>query len=463
MAFVLIHHVEERLPANRFANVSPMPVLEVLHGVAVRPNHVYVAPEGKRITFRNGALRFTDPLEGASHPIDAFCIALASERKGHCIGVLLSGAGSDGTVGLQSIRAAGGLTFAQDPHSAKIAAMPQHAISAGAVDLVMWPRRIAAELARMSRNPAAPGRSVGREHLRSFIESVQGEMRAVSEELLTSIEELQNTNEELICVSEELRLANGQMGLLNLELERRNSELQDVSGELNNILASARVPILLLDASRRIRRYTPAAGELFSLASSDIGRPFREVQCNFGVSDWEPLLAEVADTLKPVEQEVCDRNGRWYVLQLRVFETADSRFSGVLLTFLDIDPVRKRLEQLLQSRQHAFCIVESMRESLLVLDDQLVVQMANRAWYETFRLTPEETLGQPLFKIDAGKWDMPSLRKHLEGVLSNGGSFDDFALEHEFPAIGCSRRLRASVQPMSKTGNGADLILLRIG
>ena len=87
------------------------------------------------------------------HPIDEFCSALAREQKAAAIGVILSGSGSDGTLGLRAIKAEGGVTFAQDPKTAAWPAMPVSAISAGVVDFVLPPARIAAELARISRHP----------------------------------------------------------------------------------------------------------------------------------------------------------------------------------------------------------------------------------------------------------------------------------------------------------------------
>ena len=87
------------------------------------------------------------------HPIDEFFAALAREQKAAAIGVILSGSGSDGTLGLKAIKAEGGVTFAQDPKTAAWPAMSTSAISAGAVDFVLPPGGIAAELARIGRHP----------------------------------------------------------------------------------------------------------------------------------------------------------------------------------------------------------------------------------------------------------------------------------------------------------------------
>ena len=107
------------------------------------------------MTIREGVLRLAprSELHGPQRPIDDFSIALAEEQGSAAIGVVLSGTGSDGTYGLKAIKAAGGVTFAQDPKTAQWPAMPMSAITAGSVDFVLPPKRIAAELARIGRHP----------------------------------------------------------------------------------------------------------------------------------------------------------------------------------------------------------------------------------------------------------------------------------------------------------------------
>jgi two-component system CheB/CheR fusion protein len=162
MAFVLIQHLEpkhESALTNLLSKATNMVVVEVSDGMAVEPNCVYVIPPNKDMTIRKGTLRLAprSPGSGLQRPIDDFLIALAEEQGDAAIGVVLSGTGSDGTYGLKAVKAAGGVTFAQDPKTAQWAAMPMSAITAGAVDFVLSPKRIATELARVSRNPYLAG------------------------------------------------------------------------------------------------------------------------------------------------------------------------------------------------------------------------------------------------------------------------------------------------------------------
>lgn len=158
MAFVLIQHLEpkhESALTTLLSKTTSMPVVEVSDGIAVEPSRVYVIPPNKSMTIRKGALRLAPRSEvsGLQRPIDDFSIALAEERGNAAVGVVLSGTGSDGTYGLKAIKAAGGVTFAQDPKTAQWPAMPMSAITAGSVDFVLSPKRIAAELARIGRDP----------------------------------------------------------------------------------------------------------------------------------------------------------------------------------------------------------------------------------------------------------------------------------------------------------------------
>jgi len=158
MAFVLVQHLDpehESLLTRLLSHATRMPVTEVVEGVTVEPDHVYVIPPNKALGIRNGDLhllarRRQDP----KHlPVDAFFHSLAENEGGRAIGVILSGVASDGTVGLAAIKAAGGITFAQDSQSAKYDGMPRSAIAAGCVDFVLPPEGIARELKRISLHP----------------------------------------------------------------------------------------------------------------------------------------------------------------------------------------------------------------------------------------------------------------------------------------------------------------------
>ncbi|HEU5382878.1 MAG TPA: chemotaxis protein CheB, partial [Ktedonobacteraceae bacterium] len=157
MAYVFVQHLDPAHPSllpGLLARVTTMPVREVTDGMTVEPDHVYVLPPNATLTLTQDILTLGPliPVSGQRLAIDHFFCSLARERGSQAFGVLLSGTASDGTKGLQAIKAAGGITFAQDTHSAAFPHMPQSAIATGAVDYVLPPEEIARELSRSSRS-----------------------------------------------------------------------------------------------------------------------------------------------------------------------------------------------------------------------------------------------------------------------------------------------------------------------
>jgi chemotaxis methyl-accepting protein methylase/signal transduction histidine kinase len=129
----------------------------------VEPNHVYIIPPNRSLTITRGTLRLMPRLPDRvlSRTIDSFFESLAKDQKDRAVGVILSGNATDGTLGLEAIKAEGGYTFAQDA-SARYDSMPRSAAAAGCVDMVLSPSRIARELARMAKHPyvrSATGKS----------------------------------------------------------------------------------------------------------------------------------------------------------------------------------------------------------------------------------------------------------------------------------------------------------------
>ena len=166
MAFVFVQHLEARhesMLTKILANATPMPIAEVQQGTVVEPNHVYVIPPNADIRVAGGVLQVArrKTALGKHLPVDVLFRSLAEDQGARAVGVILSGTASDGTLGLKAIKVEGGITFAQDPETAKFDGMPSSAISAGCVDLVLPPEGIATELARISRHPyvglAQPG------------------------------------------------------------------------------------------------------------------------------------------------------------------------------------------------------------------------------------------------------------------------------------------------------------------
>ncbi len=151
LAYLVVQHMDpnhKTLLAELLQRATEMPVLEAVDSQRIEANTVYVIPPDAELTVARGALHLAKPSEprGQRLPIDVLFGSLARELGEHAIGVVLSGMGSDGTLGLQAIKTQGGLTLAQQPESAQFNSMPSSAIAAGCVDIVALPAEMAARI-----------------------------------------------------------------------------------------------------------------------------------------------------------------------------------------------------------------------------------------------------------------------------------------------------------------------------
>ena len=151
MAFVVVQHLDPNhkgMLCELLQRATPMRVQQITERMLVRPNHVYVIPPGYDLSILNGVLHLLEPAapRGLRLPIDYFLRSLAVDQKERSIGVILSGMGSDGTLGLRAIKEQAGAAFAQSAASAKFGAMPQSAIEAGLADVVAPADQLAAKI-----------------------------------------------------------------------------------------------------------------------------------------------------------------------------------------------------------------------------------------------------------------------------------------------------------------------------
>ena len=160
MAFVVIQHLDPNyvgiLP-ELLQRTTTMKVIQVTDQLLTKPNHVYVIPRNKSMSILRGYLHLFDPVEirGVRHPIDFFFHSLVDDRKEESIGIVLSGMGTDGSIGLKAIKEQGGIVIIQDPDSSKFDGMPNSAIVTVNPDIVASAREIPAKLiAFLNKNPS---------------------------------------------------------------------------------------------------------------------------------------------------------------------------------------------------------------------------------------------------------------------------------------------------------------------
>ena len=169
-ALVVVQHLSPHYASaltQLLARKSKIGIVTATDGTVLEANHIYVIPPNADLSVFHGTLYLTTPVVVGPHfPIDHFFRSLADDQGAYAIGVVLSGTGTDGTFGLTAIKAAGGITFVQEPSSAKYDGMPRSALASGASDFCLTPKQIGEELGRITRHrrekPPAPSRELPR-------------------------------------------------------------------------------------------------------------------------------------------------------------------------------------------------------------------------------------------------------------------------------------------------------------
>ena len=300
-----------------------------------------------------------------------------------------------------------------------------------------------------------------REQFQTLIEeheTVSEEFKSANEEVLSANEELQSTNEELETAKEELQSSNEELTTLNEELQSRNSELTAVNNDLLNVLGNVTIPVVIVGQDLHIRRFTTPAQKLLNLLPSDVGRRLSDIRPNLDVEDLGQVAGESIENVTTVEREVRETNtGTWHLMRVRPYKTWDSKIDGAVISFQDIDAMKRSLDQM---HQHADALIETAREAILILDHKLQVMSANLTFYRAFGVSREETQNRPIYDLGNGQWNIPRLRELLEDILPNNGRVEGFEVSHDFPHLGLRKMILNArrIEPQA----GQKLILLYI-
>ena len=262
---------------------------------------------------------------------------------------------------------------------------------------------------------------------------------------------------------EELQSSNEELTTLNEELQTRNLDLSRLNDDLTNFINSVNIAIVMLDSAFRVRRFTPSAKQLFRLIGSDIGRPFSDINTRVNIPDVEPFVREVLDSVGTREIEIRDDDGRWYNLRVRPYKTLDNKVDGAVLALMDINDLKQNQSRLETAGAHAIAyaeaIMDAVRKPVLVLTQELRIRASNRAFSESFGVSPEEALGQFVSTLADRQFDLPELRTLLRELAAGGNGFDDLVLELTVPRVG-RRRCRVSGRRLEAVASIEPLILL---
>lgn len=257
-----------------------------------------------------------------------------------------------------------------------------------------------------------------RENLQATIEELETsneELQATNEELLASNEELQSTNEELQSANEELYTVNS-------EYQNKIIELTEARNDVENLLSSSRIGTLILDEDMRIRRYSPQTAEVFNLVDSDIGRPLQHLShrlCSFDVIE---MARQTQQSDRPLEREAQDLDGHWYLVRALPYRVGPQAVAGVVVTLIDITPLREARAQLANSQQTAADIVRHMPSGLFVYDvtaaGELILSSGNQAAEEVTGVEIEKSLGKTFHELWPGEEGARLMQRFLDAYQS---------------------------------------------
>lgn len=194
----------------------------------------------------------------------------------------------------------------------------------------------------------------GKHEIDTRIQELEEELRISKENLQATVEELETTNEELQSSNEELVAANEELQSTNEELQSVNEELYTVNAEyqskideltrlnmdLDNLLINVEVGALYLDNNLQIRKVTPVVSKITNIMEMDIGRPISHIALMDGYPNWQEDVKKVQNTLIPIDKEIWEPNGRYWLVRIRPYRTEYHSVEGIIVTFLEATDLR---------------------------------------------------------------------------------------------------------------------------
>ncbi len=296
-------------------------------------------------------------------------------------------------------------------------------------------------------------------HLQSLVEERDArnqELVSANEEIQSANEELQSTNEELETTKEELQSANEELQTVNDELQQRNNVLTQTGNDLTNLLNSVSIPLLMLTSDLRIRQFTPPMQKLLNVRPADIGRSISEIRLQLSIEDIEPILTEVLETLGTRELEVKDRDGRWHLLRVRPYRTADNKIEGLVIVLVDIDQLRRSQLHLLDARDFASSVVESVPVPIVVLNEDCSIRTVNTAFRGLTQMQAKELENRSLPDLATHLWGVEGIKEKLD-ILLKSAAGTTLEFEHESTT---SQRKTLLIKAQALLRDGSRVLLM---
>jgi PAS domain S-box-containing protein len=213
------------------------------------------------------------------------------------------------------------------------------------------------------------------------------------------------------------------------------ADAHPLSADVVGILDTVDVPIIVVGFDCTMVRFNRAATDAFGLAPSDIGRRPSSVAALADANDLESLCAQVIADDAPVRRDV-QSGDRRFLLRVAPYARGTGERAGAVLTFTNVTAFRASLEQAVYEREYTKAILNTVSNPLVILDAELRVQSANRAFYSAFGTSRENTQGVPLRDLGDDDWKTSGLWRSLTAILSNNSDFELLEIERDFPTLG---------------------------
>jgi signal transduction histidine kinase/DNA-binding response OmpR family regulator len=250
------------------------------------------------------------------------------------------------------------------------------------------------------------------------------------------------------------------------ERRRSEAELTAIETYAQNIVDTVREPLLILDATLRVRSGNRAFYHTFQVSEEETEN---RLIYELGNGQWDiPDLRTLLEDIVPkssvfndfeLEHDFPGIGRRVMLLNARRLQ-AGHHGELLVLAMEDVTERRRAEADIKAIETYAQDIVDTVREPLLILDATLRVRSGNRAFYQTFLVTPEETENRLIYELGNGQWDIPDLRTLLEDIVPKSSVFNDFELEHDFPSIG--RRVMLLNARRLQAGHHGELLVLAL-
>src|SRR5687767_1139815 len=240
--------------------------------------------------------------------------------------------------------------------------------------------------------------------------------------------------------------------------------VDDIETYAQDIVDTVREPLLMLDTNLRVQSANRAFYETFDVSAQETEN---QLIYELGNGQWDiPGLRTLLEDVIPTSSVFNDfelehtfpRIGRRVMLLNARKLRAGSHSAIIVLAMEDVTERRRAEADFRAIETYAQDIVDTVREPLLILDTTLRVESGNRAFYRTFKVSPEETENRLIYELGNGQWDIPALRTLLEDIVPKSSVFNDFELEHDFPTLG--RRVMLLNARKLQAGHHGELLVL---